>query len=552
MMRTVVVLLAAAAVGFAAYAKYGDLGSKRADTGTLQLGYAYSSNQEELLLPLIREFNDQAHEVAGRRIDIAGESISSGDAETKIASRKLRPIIWSPASSLWGRLLDYRVDAQWAAAENPSLVRTPLVIAMWKPEAEALGWPRKPIGFAQILDLATSKRGWAVYGLPTFGDFKLGHTNPDFSTSGLSFVAAEYYTATGKKEGLTVRDIDLPRVRAQVRRVQQSIVHYGDTGSFFVDQLKLRGPGYISAVAMEEVSLLDYNRTKAKHSLPLVPIYPSEGTFYFDNPLITLNAPWVTHLQARAAAVFVNWITHQVTPDLAARYGYRPGDLQLRPASPIDRAHLVDPAQPRVVLGLPEPRVLARIKQAWHADRKPANVAIVVDVSGSMGDEEKLAHAQQGLRTFLRQFSPRDRVGLVTFADTVNVIVPIADMATNRTILERAVENLVPVGGTAVYDATLQSVELVASLRDSSRINAVVVLTDGEDNQSTLDSRRLVSELQSRSESDVGTVRVFTIAYGENANENVLKSIAVASGGQEYTGEPGEIQAVYRQISSFF
>src|SRR5215470_6420580 len=197
---------------------------------------------------------------------------------------------------------------------------------------------------------------------------------------------------------------------------------------------------------MEEVSLLEYNRTKAPGSLPLVAIYPSEGTFYFDNPLIRLHAPWVTHLQARAGATFINWLAHRVTPELAARYGYRPGDPRLRPAAPIDRAHLVDPAQPGVVLGLPEPRVLAKIKQIWHADRKPANVVVVVDVSGSMQDEGKLEHAQEGLHIFLRQFSPRDRVGLVTFADSAHVIVPIVEMRTNRPLLEWSVANLVPGG----------------------------------------------------------------------------------------------------------
>ena len=549
MIRGAVVLITAGLVGLAAYGKY----SSRATGGpTLTLSYAYSSNQEPLLLPLLQEFNDEGHIVAGRRVRVVGESISSGDAEAKIGSGELRPTIWSPASSLWGRLLNDRVDARWIPAESPSLVRTPLVVAMWEPEARALGWPKKPIGFAQIFGLATSKRGWAGYGLPTFGAFKLGHTNPDFSTSGLSFVAAEYYTATGKTEGLTVADVDLPRVRDQVRRVQQSIVHYGDTGSFFVDQLKSRGPGYISAVAMEEVSLLDYNRTRPAHALPLVAVYPAEGTFYFDNPLIRLHAPWVTGAQARAAAAFVGWMTRHVTPALAARYGYRPGDPKLRPVAPIDRAHLVDPLQPRIVLGLPEPRVLAKIKSAWHRDRKAANVEIVVDTSGSMRDEDKLVHAQEGLRLFLRQFSARDRVGLVTFADTPSLVVPIAPMSTNRATLERAVDSLFAAGSTAVYDATLRSVDLVASLHDSTRINAVVVLTDGEDNRSALTAEALVGDLQRRSEGDVGTIRVFTIAYGRDANSDVLTSIAAAAGGEEYAGDPSEIDSVYRQISSFF
>jgi Ca-activated chloride channel family protein len=545
-----VVAIALAAVALAAYGHYGGGGS-RGDR--ISVPFAYSTNEEELLLPLIDTFNKHGYEVDGRPVEIVGEGVSSGEAEAKIAAKTLKPTIWSPASSLWGRLLNHQTDAEWAPAESPALVRTPLVLAMWKPEAQALGWPRKPIGFAQILALATSKRGWAAYGLPTYGTFKLGHTNPDFSTSGLAFVTAQYYTATGKREGLTEADVRSEAVRAKVREVQQSIVHYGDTGSFFVDQLKAHGPGYISAVAMEEVSLLDYNRTKRRSSLPLVAVYPAEGTFYFDNPLITLHAPWVGRQQARAASVFTRWLEARITPKLAAKYGYRPGNLRLKAAAPIDRAHLVDPAEPRVVLGPPEPRVLAAIKSAWHEDRKPANVAVVVDVSGSMQDEDKLLEAQKGLRVFLRQFSPRDRVGLLTFSERVHEIIPVDVMSLNLVPLQTAVDNLIPGGGTAVYDATMRGVDVIAALKDSTRINAVVVLTDGEDNESRITSAALVRKLRAGAENSEANIRVFTIAYGKSgANKDILGQIAAASGGNDYAGDPAEIAAVYRQISSFF
>jgi Ca-activated chloride channel family protein len=547
MIRAFVIVFAAAAVGLAAFLHFHGSGGN-----ALQIPFAYSTNEEELLLPLVEQFNKEHHEVDGQRVEIVGDGLSSGEAEAKIASRESRPVIWSPASSLWGRLLNHETDASWVADENPSLVRTPLVVAFWPPEAKALGWPRKPIGFEQILKLATSKAGWAAYGLPTFGSFKLGHTNPDFSTAGLAFVTAQYYTAAGKRTGLTVADVERHAVREQVQQVQQSIVHYGDTGSFFVDQLKAHGPGYISAVAMEEVTLLDYNRTRRKSAMPLVAVYPAEGTFYFDNPLITLHAPWVTAVQARASTVFERWLATKITPALAARYGYRPGDPSKPAAAPIDRAHLVDPAQPRTVLALPEPRVLAAIKGAWHEDRKSANVAVVVDVSGSMGDGGRLEQAQQGLRVFLRQFSARDRVGLLTFSERVNVIVPISEMSSNRPLLVQSVNQLVPGGGTAVYDATVRGVDLIAALHDQTRINAVVVLTDGDDNESRLRASQVIASLRQRSEDQEHTIRVFTIAYGSEANRNVLESIAEASGGKGYTGDPTQIEGVYRQISSFF
>ncbi len=550
--RAIVILLAAVAVGVAAWSSLGGgSGGSSGGRKSIQLTFAYSKNQEQLLLPQIATFNGGDHRVGGRRVQIVGEKISSGDAEAKIARKTYRPQLWAPASSIWARLLEYEADANWVDDENPALARTPLVLALWKPEAEALGWPRRQVGFAELIRLATSRVGWAAYGLPTFGEFKLGHTNPDFSTAGLGFVTAQYLTATGKREGLTVADVSSAAARAKVRRIEQSIVHYGDTSDFFLEQIAAHGPGYVSALALEEVTMLDYNRTRRAGTLPLVAVYPPEGTFYFDNPLIALRAPWVTPLQHRAALAFQSWLIPRLTAKLVGRFGYRPGDGS-KPVAPIDRAHFVDPAQPRAVLSLPDPKVLAAIKRSWRADRKPANVEIVVDVSGSMEEDEKLDQARTGLQAFLRQFSPRDRVGLVTFSDNVSEIVRLGNGAANRSALHTAVANLTSGGGTAVYDAAARGVELVAALNDRARINAVVLLTDGQDNQSSLGVAQLVARLRGQAESEERKIRLFTIAYGSDANQDVLHELAQAAGGNDYAGSPTEIAGVYRQISSYF
>jgi hypothetical protein len=47
-------------------------------------------------------------------------------------------------------------------------------------------------------------------------------------------------------------------------------------------------------------------------------------------------------------------------------------------------------------------------------------------------------------------------------------------------------------------------------------------------------------------------VRVYTIAYGSQANKQELAQIAEASGGKGFEGDPKDIEAVYTQISSFF
>jgi Ca-activated chloride channel family protein len=530
----------------------GDTGAAKPQAGALRLLFVYSPEKAALVKPLVAAFNAAHVRAAGRVVFVDALNVASGDAEARIAGGRLKPAVWSPASSLWGRLLDFKADKDYVADESPSLVRTPLVIAMWKPEAQALGWPRQRVGFAQLLRLARSKRGWAVVpGGARFGAFKLGHTNPDFSTSGLSAVAGEYYAATGKREGLHIGDVDRPSVRREIEQVERSIVHYGDTTLFFQQELAKYGPAYASAVAMEETTLIDFN-SHPHAGPPLVALYPSDGAFFSDDPVAVLRAPWVTPQLRAAGTAFSRFIRQRATPQFVARFGFRPGNPDLKPAPPVDQAHGADPAQPKVRLALPEPEVVSHIKDLWHADRKPANVMLVVDTSGSMSEDNRLEEARAGLGVFFRQLSPEDRVGLITFSSRTKQAVALGPFATTRTQLAAGVRAMAADGETAVRDAARQAVEAVRGLNDSSRINAVVLLTDGNDNKSRTTLDALLAELRSQSPVEAAAVRVFTIAYGDLADTKTLAQIAAATGGRSSTGDPSQIASVYQSISSFF
>jgi Ca-activated chloride channel family protein len=523
-----------------------------APQGSVRVSFAYSPEKEKLLKPLIRRFNDQRAKVGGRPVFVEGEVVSSGEAESKLADGRLELVAWSPASSLWGRLLNFEADRQLVADENPSIVRTPLVIAMWEPFARALGWPRKTLGFEQIIRLARSNQGFAAYGHPEFGSFKLVHTNPDFSTSGLEAVVAEYYAATGKNEGLTEDDVTGSDARTVVRDIERSIVHYGDTTLFIADQMRSEGPGYASAVGMEEVTLLDFNANRGTQPR-LVALYPPEGTFYSDNPFIVLDAPWVQPRQREGAELFQRFLADEITPELAARSGFRPASLDEDAVAPVSKENGVDPAQPERVLGLPEPRVLDAVRRSWRQDRKPANVLLVVDTSGSMAEERRLERAKAGLRTFFQNVGRQDSLGLTIFSDRITPLIPVAPFPTTLPKLRRTVANLIADGGTAVYDATIEAFRTVRNGAAPGRINAVVVLTDGEDTDSGASADDVVEAVRAQGDS-ADQVRVFTIAYSAGAvgAADALEEISKASGGQAYEGGTEDIEAVYRSISSFF
>ncbi len=523
----------------------------QAPADAIVVSVAYSPEKDTLFKQAFADFNARQVTVNGHVVFAKGENVSSGAGLNRLKAGTLQPVIWTPSSSLWGRLLTQTADVTWVPRQNVSMFRTPLVIAMWEDQAQALGWPGKELGWADILAESQNAQGWAKYGHPEWGPFRLGHTNPDFSTSGLSAVAAEYYAATGKTEGLTLADVEDPTARGQVREIQSSVVHYGDTTLFFAEQLAARGPAFASAVAMEETTLVDYNTRLRKGGKRLVAIYPKEGTFFSDNPLIVLDAPWVSADQKAGAAKVVEFLT---SPDVQSKVmtaGFRPSDTSVPLAGSLTKENGVDGTLPKRLLSLPEPKVLARIRELWREDRKPADIVLVLDTSGSMGDEDKLAQAQEGLKRFLTQLSPRDRVALIAFADQSTLVQPFAEMTpAARSTLENSISGLFADGGTAVYDATIDGIDLLLQQADPKHIAAAVVLTDGEDNKSAANVDDVIAKLAATSEA--GSVRVFTIAYGTAANRDALSAVAKAGGGKQYDGDPDNIDAVYTSISSFF
>ena len=117
-----------------------------------------------------------------------------------------------------------------------------------------------------------------------------------------------FVAATGTSSDLTLDTLKDPRVREFVAGVEKSVAHYGDTALTFLTNLQRADDagaalGYVGAVAVEEKSVVDYNEgnptgdleTKGRHGkpkVPLVAVYPKEGTLNSDNPFAVLHAPW--------------------------------------------------------------------------------------------------------------------------------------------------------------------------------------------------------------------------------------------------------------------
>jgi Ca-activated chloride channel family protein len=556
-----------------------------------------SPEKVDLLTGLAKSFNDSDRaNVDGECITVKVAKKSSGEGASLLAddwpnpkANGARPVVWSPAASAWGEVVNQRRADNGkkpiAPAGKPFML-TPLVIAMPQPMAEALGYPNTPLGYGDILALARDPAGWGAVGHPEWGPFRLGKTNPNFSTSALNATIAQYYAGSGKTSGLTLEDLNVPSVDEFARSIESSVVHYGDTTLTFLNSLyraDQRGTGltYVSAVAVEEKSVIDFNRGNPDGILdpgekpkpprvPLVAIYPKEGTLFSDNPFITVDAPWVSAKEKRAAARFEQFVQQPANQKRVLRFGFRPGNPQVSIGAPIEGKYGVDPNQPQARLELPAPPVLVGLIDRWGQNRKSARVLMVIDVSGSMGEAasgdrgaSKLDLVKRAAVDALGQFKPDDDVGLWIFSTGISrteptdylEVVPIGPIGAQREAMAAKINDLIPTQGTPLYTVTKAADEQLVNTFDAQRINAVLLLTDGknEDNRND-DLDGLLRQLRARNEGQVSNpVRVFPIAYGQGADLPTLKRIAEATNATVYdAADPKSINKVFLAVVSNF
>jgi len=471
----------------------------------------------------------------------------------RVASGSLRAQLVSPASGLFIKLANAEARTKTGkdlVPETENLVLSPVVIAVWKPMAEALGWGNKPVGWAEILALARNPDGWGALNAPQWGQFKLGHTHPEYSNSGLISILAETYAAAGKTAGLSLEDIGRPEISEFVRGIEGSIVHYGASTGFFGKKMFQQGPGYLSAAVLYENMVVEANSGKYSLPFPVVAIYPKEGTFWSDHPAGVVDAPWVTPEQKAAARRYIRFLLAPEQQRRALTFGFRPGLVDVALAAPIDKAHGVDPAEPKTTLEVPRAEVIRGVGRLWEKSKKHSRVVLVMDTSGSMNDGGRIENARKGAAQMLRLMKDDDTFSLLSFNSRLTWAMRSQPLNQGRATAEKTIGSLWANGGTALYDAILAAHEDLQKTPDNEKISAVVVLTDGQDTNSKTALETLMKAI--RFDSEKNNVRVFTIGYGEDANREILQKIADATQAKSYAGTPENIESVFKDISTFF
>ena len=268
---------------------------------------------------------------------------------------------------------------------------SPIVIAAWESAASELGWPERSIGWKDIQQQATANP-----------DFKWNHASTN-TASGLLATLAEFYAGAGLTRGLTEAAATEQATLDYVREVEATVQFYGEGEEVVVERLADEGQAFLDAFVAQERVVLDWNLNGpgSEGADRLVAIYPAEGTLWTDHPLALLELGSqsselaVTENQRLTYAAFGDFLLQAEAQNLLLQSGYRPADLSIAldaDESPFANTDAVDWREPQTTLQMPSPSVVEVVRNSWYYTKRPTNVYLVVDTSGSMEGGQDQPH----------------------------------------------------------------------------------------------------------------------------------------------------------------
>jgi len=194
--------------------------------------------------------------------------------------------------------------------------------------------------------------------------------------------------------------------------------------------------------------------------------------------------------------------------------------------------------------------------QELNADSCHTSVCLVVDVSGSMSDDNRLDSAKAAMHRFVDNMDPFDRVAIVSFSTCVTTEI---GFTSDTAALHAAISGLSANGYTAVFDGIWEGVNITTAELGSK---AVIAFTDGLENRSQscwpppdgindhsyADDSAIIVNLANGAGIPIYTFNLGPIGYTWY-NPQALQAFANGTGGfWSYAPTGADIDSVYNQI----
>ena len=465
------------------------------------------------------------------------------------------PDIWIPDASTWLQRLRTAAP-QFAFTEEGSLALSPVVMAMPEPVAKGLGWPRKKLGYADLVAQIT-----------TSTNFRAGTVDPARDAAALSGLLALGATAATLDQRQPGTSNGLLRALATDTSVLRDdlmaqLPQGKDAGSLAAG---------LGLAAMSESDVVTYNAGRPPVSLVALYLDPAATPLNF--PFVVM--PDLSQAQAEAA--------HQLYGALSTAGGFRgrlaesgirgpdgttPASFVAPTGAPKRFGPSPGPGSGEAAAATADGATIDRALAGWSAVVAPARILAIVDASASMRtpvptarNATRMQVTLSAARSGLGLFSDDWQVGLWLFAagagggsDNHRELVPIGPLTAKREDVAAALGSIQPAGGDAgLYRTILDGYREVQDGWQAGRINSVLLLTDGADpgqKAGDLNLADTLAKLKAAKSADK-PVQVIIIGVGDAVDRAPLERITRETGGGVFIADdPAQIGAVFLEALS--
>lgn len=173
------------------------------------------------------------------------------------------------------------------------------------------------------------------------------------------------------------------------------------------------------------------------------------------------------------------------------------------------------------------------LKGLKRDDRQPVHLLFLIDVSGSMDEENRLDNVKRSMNFILPFLTSDDQISLITFSDTSEVLLSkMAVNDANKRAIEYKVNQMHTAGNTNLSAGLLMcsTVFEQPSTDSVERKQGLVLLTDGHANAGARDDTTLIQIVKNLLTHSPG-LSITCVGYGENHNSDIMSKMGIEGGG---------------------
>jgi len=475
---------------------------------------------------------------------IAGQRKAQLNGVGQANGKTTIPDVWIPDSGIWLQRLR-AVAPDSVPADAPSIARSPVVLAMPEPVAATLGWPTKKLTWGDLLPKLSAD-----------SKLRTGIVEPNRDASGATGLLA-LSAAANAAGGSAGQQTTIAALRALA--TGRSALRADLLARFPRANDPASLTSSLGAAPLSEQAVIQYN--SGQPPVRLASVFVEPASLPLDYPFTTL--PNQSGDKANVARALQVALTGGAYRDRLAQAGLRAADgstgngFAATKGAPLGAS----PAVP-----LPDPAIIDRVLSTWTTVISPGRLLAVIDVSGSMlepvptaGNATREQVTVESARRGLGLFDDSWAVGLWTFstnldgANDYKQLAPIGTLANQRQDVLAALATIQPKkdGNTGLYDTMLAAYKAVQNGWDPSRVNSVIIMTDGKnEDQQGLSLDQLIDELK-KTMDPARPVVVIAIGLGNGVSESELQRITSTTGGGTFVApDPSKMSEIFLKAIS--